>query len=283
MRDLAMTGIEHEFMTSTIMAGSEERATPPSALMSAGMRSRAITATAPASSAMRACSPSTTSMITPPFWKTAKARLAAVLPNSRSTGGWVHGAATSGLGTDSTAVASAPHTSFKKRFIQESSEEISGWKQVAMSLPCLTATTAPSGTFSSAATLASTSTPSPTLVTAGARMKYAESPALAAAPATSILRKAERDWRPKALRLTVMSRPPTSGCAAPSSRSCASRISPAQMPHVGFSLQNSCTGSSSAASTRPWPMAVLSPPGRMSASTSASSAGVRTSTPSTPS
>ena len=43
------------------------RATPPSLRMSAGTRSRAITATAPASSAIRACSAVVTSMITPPF------------------------------------------------------------------------------------------------------------------------------------------------------------------------------------------------------------------------
>src|SRR5882672_4597009 len=43
------------------------RATPPSRRMSAGTRSRAITAQAPASSAIRACSGVTTSMITPPF------------------------------------------------------------------------------------------------------------------------------------------------------------------------------------------------------------------------
>ena len=56
MRDLAITGIEHDDMTSRIIDGSDERATPPSALMSAGMRSSAITAHAPASSASRACS-----------------------------------------------------------------------------------------------------------------------------------------------------------------------------------------------------------------------------------
>ena len=43
------------------------RATPPSARMSAGTRSNAITATAPASSAILACSAVTTSMITPPL------------------------------------------------------------------------------------------------------------------------------------------------------------------------------------------------------------------------
>ena len=43
------------------------RATPPVARMSDGTRSSAITATAPASSAMRACSGVTTSMMTPPL------------------------------------------------------------------------------------------------------------------------------------------------------------------------------------------------------------------------
>ena len=67
-------------MTSLIICGSDERATPPSALMSAGMRSSAMTATAPAASAILACWPSTTSMMTPPFWKTAKARFTASEP-----------------------------------------------------------------------------------------------------------------------------------------------------------------------------------------------------------
>src|SRR5690242_3242387 len=50
-----------------IIAGSDIRATPPSRRMSAGTRSRAITAQAPASSAIFASSGVTTSMITPPF------------------------------------------------------------------------------------------------------------------------------------------------------------------------------------------------------------------------
>ena len=50
-----------------IIAGSDIRATPPSLRMSAGTRSSAITAQAPASSAIFACSGVTTSMITPPF------------------------------------------------------------------------------------------------------------------------------------------------------------------------------------------------------------------------
>jgi hypothetical protein len=139
----------HEFITSMIIDGSDERATPPSALMSAGMRSRAITATAPASSAMRACSPLTTSMITPPFWKTANARLTASDPYPASAGVGVHGAATamSGVGVRGSVVA--PQTSFRKSCSHESSDEISGWKHVAISLPCLTAT-ATAGSSSSA-------------------------------------------------------------------------------------------------------------------------------------
>ena len=43
------------------------RATPPSARIMAGTRSRAMTDVAPASSAMRACSTFITSMMTPPL------------------------------------------------------------------------------------------------------------------------------------------------------------------------------------------------------------------------
>src|SRR5436190_508288 len=51
------------------------RATPPAARMSAGTRSSAITATAPASSAIRACSAVVTSMMTPPLSISASPRL----------------------------------------------------------------------------------------------------------------------------------------------------------------------------------------------------------------
>src|ERR1700712_2325667 len=67
MRHLAMTGMLTVRWMARIIAGSLARATPPSARICAGTRSSAITAQAPASSAMRACSLSTTSMITPPF------------------------------------------------------------------------------------------------------------------------------------------------------------------------------------------------------------------------
>src|SRR5438132_287060 len=55
------------FWMPSIIDGSLMRATPPSRRMSAGTRSSAMTAAAPASSAIFACSASTTSMMTPPF------------------------------------------------------------------------------------------------------------------------------------------------------------------------------------------------------------------------
>src|SRR5262245_55253786 len=67
MRAFAMTGMVTEAQISSISSTRDMRATPPAARMSLGTRSRAITATAPASSAMRACSAVTTSMITPPL------------------------------------------------------------------------------------------------------------------------------------------------------------------------------------------------------------------------
>ena len=57
------------------MAGSLIRETPPAARMSAGMRSSAITAHAPASCAIFACSGVVTSMITPPLSIWARLRL----------------------------------------------------------------------------------------------------------------------------------------------------------------------------------------------------------------
>src|SRR3990170_5804700 len=67
MRTFAMTGIDTAATISSTRAGSAIRATPPSRRMSAGTRSSAMTATAPASSAIFACSAVVTSMITPPF------------------------------------------------------------------------------------------------------------------------------------------------------------------------------------------------------------------------
>ena len=67
-------------MIQSIMSGSLIRDTPPWARMSAGTRSSAITATAPASSAILACSAVTTSMITPPLSISAMPRLTRVVP-----------------------------------------------------------------------------------------------------------------------------------------------------------------------------------------------------------
>ena len=67
MRHLAITGIETDSWISRIFETGDMRATPPSRRMSAGTRSSAMTAAAPASSAIFACSALTTSMMTPPF------------------------------------------------------------------------------------------------------------------------------------------------------------------------------------------------------------------------
>ncbi len=82
IRHLAMTGIDTALMMPSTMSGSLIRAMPPCARMSAGTRSSAITATAPASSAILACSGVTTSMITPPLSISAMPRLTRAVPVS---------------------------------------------------------------------------------------------------------------------------------------------------------------------------------------------------------
>src|SRR5215472_13747889 len=67
MRTLAITGIVTVFMISRITLMDAMRATPPSLRMSDGTRSSAITAHAPAFSAIFACSAFVTSIITPPL------------------------------------------------------------------------------------------------------------------------------------------------------------------------------------------------------------------------
>src|SRR4051794_16628477 len=83
MRALAMTGIVTASWIPLIRMGSDMRATPPSRRMSAGTRSSAITAAAPASSAILACSALTTSMITPPFSISASPALTRDVGSSR--------------------------------------------------------------------------------------------------------------------------------------------------------------------------------------------------------
>ena len=82
MRALAITGMVTTSLMPSIISGSDMRATPPSRRMSDGTRSSAITATAPASSAIFACSGSTTSMMTPPLSISARPRFTRVVPVS---------------------------------------------------------------------------------------------------------------------------------------------------------------------------------------------------------
>src|SRR6478752_7403713 len=77
-----MTGIVTAAWIPSIIAGSDMRATPPSRRMSAGTRSSAITAVAPASSAIFAWWASTTSMITPPRSISASPRFTRAVPTS---------------------------------------------------------------------------------------------------------------------------------------------------------------------------------------------------------
>src|SRR3954469_17309442 len=77
-----MTGMVTASWMRLIMSGSDMRATPPSRRMSAGTRSSAMTAHAPASSAILACSASTTSMITPPLSISARPPLTRIVPTS---------------------------------------------------------------------------------------------------------------------------------------------------------------------------------------------------------
>src|SRR3989440_7951422 len=67
MRTLAITGMVTVAMISRITLIDAMRATPPSLRISEGTRSNAITAHAPAFSAILACSAFVTSMITPPL------------------------------------------------------------------------------------------------------------------------------------------------------------------------------------------------------------------------
>ena len=75
IRTLAITGIDTERWMPSITSTLHMRATPPSRRMSAGTRSRAITAAAPASSAILAWSGVVTSMMTPPLSISARPTL----------------------------------------------------------------------------------------------------------------------------------------------------------------------------------------------------------------
>src|SRR5690349_22084018 len=85
MRALAITGMVTAALMPSISAGSLMRATPPSRRMSAGTRSSAMTETAPAFSAIAACSALTTSMMTPPRNISARPRFTRAVPVLRSS------------------------------------------------------------------------------------------------------------------------------------------------------------------------------------------------------
>ncbi len=85
MRAFAMTGIVTEALISSIIVGLDMRATPPADRMSAGTRSSAMTAAAPTSSAIFACSALTTSMMTPPLSISARPALTLKVPVSTAS------------------------------------------------------------------------------------------------------------------------------------------------------------------------------------------------------
>ena len=110
----------------------------------------------------------------------------------------------------------------------------SGWNDVAISGPWRTATILPAAApaLGSSVTRASTSTPPPTDSTQGARMNTACTGS--SSPAKSRSSSKESTCRPKALRRTVMSMPPSvSWPTTPSSIRSASRIMPAHVPKTG--------------------------------------------------
>ena len=80
MRHLAITGMLTASWISVILVGSAMRATPPAVRISAGTRSSAMTAQAPASSAILAWSAVTTSMMTPPLSICASPALTVQVP-----------------------------------------------------------------------------------------------------------------------------------------------------------------------------------------------------------
>src|SRR3989304_4494141 len=90
MRHLAITGMETAFLICSITAGPATRAPPPSLRISAGTRSKAITAQAPASSEILACSAEVTSIITPPLSISAKPTLSFQLGSFSNTNILIH-------------------------------------------------------------------------------------------------------------------------------------------------------------------------------------------------
>src|SRR5215475_6894263 len=156
----------------------------------------------------------------------------------------------------------------------------SGWKEVASSSPCRTATILPV-----AGSVPRTSTCPPVCSTHGARMNTARNgacrPGAPGGPAIPVMPMSlskESTWRPNAFRRTVMSIPPTvSWPSTPSSRRSASMIIPAQDPNTGRPAPTRLrSGSIRSKITASFHIVVDSPPGMTSASMSSSSSARRT-------
>src|SRR5215218_4653056 len=136
-----MTGIVTASWISVTLSGSAIRATPPCARMSAGTRSRAMTATAPASSAMRACSAVTTSMMTPPFSISARPRFTRLEPVCEVAAGAGTEASVMGsiliVGTDAAVAAMSCAAARTGRDVQRRRPEVSGRPGLGELLPDL--------------------------------------------------------------------------------------------------------------------------------------------------
>ena len=89
--------------------GGDQRGHGEGAARRSGRRRRRVVGVDGRASS-RACSPLTTSMMTPPCWKTAKARLTAVSTSASLAGRGLHGARVVGAGGASAVVALMPAT-----------------------------------------------------------------------------------------------------------------------------------------------------------------------------
>mmetsp|Transcript_14032 Transcript_14032/g.33622 ORF Transcript_14032/g.33622 Transcript_14032/m.33622 type:complete len:268 (+) Transcript_14032:1807-2610(+) len=181
-----------------------------------------------------------------------------------------------------------------KSWCHRVSAVISGWNDVAIRLPCFTATMilscgfASSFFFSSGSTYsASTSTPSPADRMAGARMKMARNGPLSSPGILhGRLVSNESICEPKKLRSTVTFSPPSSSCPpcfSPLLMRSARKMSPAHVPHTAPPLAwNARRGSNRFQRRAMLAIVVLSPPGMISPLHPASCSALRTSTASPP-
>src|SRR5262249_44062533 len=151
----------------------------------------------------------------------------------------------------------------------------SGWKEVASSGPCRTATILPV-----TRSVPRTVTCSLTASTQGALINTARNGGSGglAIPSRRMSLSNESTWRPNALRRTVIAIPPrVSWPSTPSSSRSASMIIPAQEPNAGIPPDSRLrSGSATSNAVLSFHMVVDSPPGITRPSTAASSSGRRT-------